>query len=401
MADPDLGLSLDVTAVPAQPVGAGHYTLELARALAARTDVDLVLVARRSDGTRWRSTAPGAEVVTAAPDPRPLRLAWEQLRLPSLLRQHAVSVHHGPHYTMPEHSSVPSVVTIHDLSFFDEPRWHERSKVILFRRAISVASRRAKVVVCPSLVTAERLAHWCQVEADVVVAPHGVDTRRFRPEEPEQGADAVALAQVDPRLAAGRPFLVFVGTLEPRKDIPTLVAAFARIAGGQPEALLVLAGQPGWGADAVTRAVEASGFAPRIIRTGYVPDAVVPALLRSAAAAVYPALYEGFGLPALEALACGSPLITTSGTAMEEVAGDASVLVEPGDVRGLADALDARLTHSSEANGSEEDRRRRGFDIVSGHTWAASAERHLDAYRSAAGRPGLAGDEPPGTEPVG
>jgi len=345
--------------------------------------------------------APGAQVVTSAPDPRPLRLAWEQLRLPSLLRRHQVSVHHGPHYTMPERSSVPSVVTIHDLSFFDQPRWHERSKVLLFRRAISVASRRAAVVVCPSQVTAARLAHWCRVEAEVVVAPHGVDTRRFRSDEPDEGADAAALAQVDRRLATGRPYLVFVGTLEPRKDIPTLVAAFGRIADRQPEALLVLAGRPGWGADAVTRAVEASGFAPRIIRTGYVSDAVVPALLRSAAGAVYPALYEGFGLPALEALACGAPLITTSGTAMEEVAGDASVLVEPGDVRGLADALDARLSHSAEGTGSEEDRRRRGFDIVSGHTWAASAARHLDAYRSAAGQPDPSGDEPPGTEPVG
>ena len=391
MADPDLRISLDVTAVPAQPVGAGQYTLQLAGALAVRTDVDMVLLARRSDGSRWRSVALGAEVVTSAPDPRPLRLAWEQLRLPSLLRQHQVSVHHGPHYTMPERSSVPSVVTIHDLSFFDQPRWHERSKVLLFRRAISVASRRAAVVVCPSLVTAERLAHWCRVEAEVVVAPHGVDTRRFRPDEPDQGADVAALAQVDPRLAAGRPYLVFVGTLEPRKDIPTLVAAFGRIASRQSEALLVLAGRPGWGADAVNRAIEASGFAARIIRTGYVSDAVVPALLRSAAGAVYPALYEGFGLPALEALACGSPLITTSGTAMEEVAGEASVLVEPGDVRGLADALDARLSHSSEATGPEVDRRRRGFEIVSGHTWAASAARHLGAYRSAAGRPGPSG----------
>jgi glycosyltransferase involved in cell wall biosynthesis len=401
VADPDLALSLDVTAVPAQPVGAGQYTLQLAGALAACTDVDLVLLARRSDGIRWRSVAPGAEVVTSAPDPRPLRLAWEQLRLPSLLRRHQVAVHHGPHYTMPERSSVPTVVTIHDLSFFDQPRWHERSKVLLFRRAISVASRRAAVVVCPSQVTAERLAHWCRVQAQVVVAPHGVDTGRFRPDEPDEGADAAALAQVDPRLSAGRPYLVFVGTLEPRKDIPTLVAAFGRIAGRQSEALLVLAGRPGWGADAVARAVEASGSASSIIRTGYVSDAVVPALLRSAAGAVYPALYEGFGLPALEALACGSPLITTSGTAMAEVAGDASVLVEPGDVRGLADALDDRLTHSSEPTGSDRDRRRRGLDIVSRHTWAASAARHLDAYRSAAGRPGPSGDEPPGTEPVG
>jgi glycosyltransferase involved in cell wall biosynthesis len=403
VAEPRLRLSLDVTAVPSRPVGAGQYTLELAGALASRVDVDLVLIGRRTDGSRWRSVAPTAEVVPVAPGARPLRLAWEQVRLPALLTKQAVSVHHGPHYTMPERASVPSVVTIHDMSFFEEARWHERSKVLVFRRAIAVAARKAAAVVCPSRVTAAQLARWCRVETEVFVAPHGVDTGRFGPEEPEPGADRAVLAAVDPRLADGRPFLVFVGTLEPRKDIPTLVRAFARIAGHHRDAVVVLAGGVGWGADAVDQAVVASGVASRIIRTGYVPDPVVPALLRASAGAVYPALYEGFGLPALEALACGAPLITTSGTAMEEVAGGAAVLVEPGDVGGLADALDARLAQpSASAPGrSEQDQRQRGFDIVARHTWAASAARHMEAYRAAARRPAARGDAAPGTQPVG
>ena len=399
MAEDPLRLSFDGTAVPTDPVGAGVYTLQLASQLARRADTVPVVFARRSDGPRWRSVAPGATVEPVAPDSRLLRLAWEQVRLPTLVSRHRVEVHHGPHYTMPEHSRVPTVVTIHDLSFFESPSWHQRSKVLVFRRAITVAARRAAAVVCPSQVTADQLDRWCRVDAEVFVAHHGVDTGRFAPQPGTPDGDRASVTAVDPRLGH-RPYLVFVGTLEPRKDVPTLVAAFARSARGHPEALLVLAGGPGWGADDVDRAVAASGVADRIVRPGYLPDAAVPALLRSAAGAVYPALYEGFGLPALEALACGTPLITTSGTAMEEVAGDAAILVRPGDGGELADALDTVLA-GTVPSATAAYRRNRGFEIVSASTWEACAERHLEAYRFAAGRRTGGGGIDPGAQPVG
>ncbi|HEY5098214.1 MAG TPA: glycosyltransferase, partial [Acidimicrobiales bacterium] len=213
-----LRVSLDVSAVPTRAVGAGHYTLQLATALTSRDDVALTLVGRRDDVRRWSDLAPHSTLVSAAPTSRPLRLAWEQALLPGLLARSGVSVHHGPHYTMPERSSVPKVVTVHDLSFFVAPQWHERSKVLVFKRAIARAARMAAAVVCPSRVTADELARWCQVDAEVFVASHGVDTAQFRPDEPHAGADLAALAAVDPRLADGRPYLLFVGTLEPRKD---------------------------------------------------------------------------------------------------------------------------------------------------------------------------------------
>ncbi|HWE69099.1 MAG TPA: glycosyltransferase family 1 protein [Acidimicrobiales bacterium] len=383
-----LRVSLDVTAVPARPVGAGQYTLQLARALSPRPDLDLVVVARHRDRARWATVAPAAGLVAAAPEGRPLRLAWEQVRLPSLLARRGVAVHHGPHYTMPEHSKVPAVVTVHDLSFFEEPEWHQRSKVWLFKRAIRVAARRAAVVVCPSQATADELSRWCRVDAEVVVAHHGVDLDRFGPAEPSPGADAALLASLPTgagartRLGDGTPFLVFVGTLEPRKDVPTLVRAFTRVADRHPDARLVLAGGAGWGATQVEAAVAASGIGDRIIRTGYLPDEIIPALFRTAAAVVYPALYEGFGLPALEAMACGAVVVTTSGSAMEEVAGDAALLVPPGDTAALSGALESVL----DGQDGDPGRRQRGLDIAARHTWAASADRHLEAYRLAAGK---------------
>jgi len=382
-----LRVALDVSAVPDRPVGAGHYTLQLAGHLADRPDIDLVLCSRGSDRDRWAPMVAPGNLLAAAPAARPLRLVWEQLRLGSVVASSGAAVHHGPHYTMPRRCPVPSVVTVHDLSFFDSPQWHERSKVILFRRAIARAARDAAVVVCPSRVTADALHRWCRVEAEVVVAPHGVDTARFRPEGPAAGADAARLATLDGRLSGDRPLLVFVGTLEPRKDVPTLVGAFSAVASRHPEATLVLAGGRGWGADEVDAAVAASGLGQRIVQTGYVDDDTIPALLRSATAVVYPSLYEGFGLPALEALACGATLVTTRGTAMEEVAGASALLVPPGDGDALAEALDEVLRGSGDDRAASE-RRSLGFDIVERHTWERSTGIHVGAYRMAAGHPG-------------
>jgi len=375
-------VTLDVTAVPPSPAGAGRYTLELAAALAVRDEPRLVAVARRADAERWRRLAGGRmDVVAPAPSSRPLRLAWEQLALPALLRRARPDVHHGPHYTMPERCPVPVVVTIHDCTFFDHPEWHEPVKVRFFRRAIRVAAQRAGALVCVSATTAQELGAACSVTVPVVVAPHGVDHRRFSPNPPAAGSDQDALRRlgIDPQ----QRFVLFLGTVEPRKDVPTLVRAFSVLADEDRDVALVVAGRRGWKTGPVDDALAASRHRDRIRWTGYVPDDAVPALLRMAAVVAYPSLAEGYGLPALEALACGAPLVTTRGTAMAELAGDAATLVMPGDPAGLADALAEVL---SDAHGPAAVRRREaGIARAAACTWEASADRHVEAYRIAAG----------------
>jgi glycosyltransferase involved in cell wall biosynthesis len=378
MAAPAVRVSLDVSAVPADPAGAGRYTVELAKALADRDDVDLVLVSRRADTARWAPVR--ARLSAEAPSPRPLRLAWEQASLPSLLGRLRPQVHHGPHYTMPVRSRIPVVVSVHDCTFFDHPEWHERSKVQFFRWAIRTAAHRAGAVVCGSATTAARLREVCRVTAPVFVAPYGVDRARFRPDEPEPGADDAALAKLG--LAPGRPFIAFLGTIEPRKGVAGLVRAFDKVAKAHPDALLVLAGQVGWGTSDMEQALEKASHRQRVIRTGYVPDDAIPALLRRATVVAYPSLEEGGGLPALEALACGAPLITTAGTAMEEMAGGAAVLVPPGDTDALAGALDDALSESAPSR-DRADRRALGLDMAGRRTWEAAAAVHLSAYRRA------------------
>jgi glycosyltransferase involved in cell wall biosynthesis len=364
---------LDVSAIPPQPVGAGAYVVNLARALDATGALDLHLLTQRGDAARWHETAPGAAIHAEVPAPRPARLAWEQVRAPAVARRIAPHVWHGPHYTLPLRVDVPAVVTVHDTTFFEHPEWHERAKVVFFRPMTRAAVRQAREIVAVSDFTARRIHAVLQPAAPVTAIAHGVDHERFHPHASDADIELLRTCGVQP------PFLAFAGTLEPRKDVPTLVRAFARLAPAHPYLKLVLAGGDGWGGTAVRDAIAASGVTTRILRLGYVPAPVVPALFRQAELVCYPALVEGFGLPALEALACGAALVTTKGTAMEDIAGDAAVLVPPGDADALAAALGTLLSDRDE----RARLRTRGPGVAANFTWAASADRHLDVYERA------------------
>jgi glycosyltransferase involved in cell wall biosynthesis len=347
------------------------YTIALAAGVAQHPDVDLHLAVRCDDAARWSRLAPSATVHAVVPNGRPARIVWEQYAAPRLARRAGIDVWHGPHYTMPLRLDRPTVVTVHDLTFFDHPEWHERTKVPFFRAMIRASARRAAGVVCISQYTADRLAAVAPAHGTVVVARHGVDPDRFRPDG-DDVADAARLVGhgVTP------PFVAFVGTIEPRKNLPNVVAAFARLVPDHPDLRLVLAGGDGWGALALREAVAASGVATHVLRPGYVEDDVVPALFRRASCAVYVPFEEGFGVPALEAMACGAPLVTARGSALAEVAGDAALAVDPSDVDALAAAMRSIVDDSAVAS-----RLRAAGPVRAGtFSWAQSIETHVELY---------------------
>jgi glycosyltransferase involved in cell wall biosynthesis len=356
-------VSLDGSAIPDPPGGAGRYVLELAGARSRGHDVDLTVVTRTGDAARWPPP-----VAARAPAIRPVRLGWEQVGLPRVVRDLGGHVHHGPHYTAPLALGLPAVVTIHDLSFFTHPEWHQRTKVAFFRGAIRTSARHAAALIAVSAATATLLEQRVRPRSPVHVIPHGVDHSRYHPEGDD---DAAALA----RAGVTAPYIAFVGTLEPRKDVPTLIRAFDRIAATRPDLTLVVAGARGWGGDAIDAALASATHGHRVRMTGYLPEGDLPALLRGAAAVAYPSWEEGFGLPVLEALACGAPVVTTSGTVMEEVAGGAAFLAPPGDDVRLAGALEGALD-------GDQERRELGFKVAARHTWEASAAAHAEVYRS-------------------
>jgi glycosyltransferase involved in cell wall biosynthesis len=208
----------------------------------------------------------------------------------------------------------------------------------------------------------------------VFVAHHGVDHARFTTADDD---DLRRLAAIGIR----PPYVAFAATLEPRKDVPSLIDAFARIAPDHPGLTLVIAGRDGWGAVAVRDAAAGSGVTTRIARVGWMEDDVLPAFFRRAEAVAYPSLEEGFGLPALEALACGAVLVTTTGSAMEEVVGNSALLVRPRDPAGLAGALTRALTDAPLRTRLRAEGPRRAEEF----TWSASVDQHLAAYTAALG----------------
>jgi glycosyltransferase involved in cell wall biosynthesis len=367
-------VALDVSAVPPKVAGAGRYIVEVARRLPSR-NVDTTLVTRRHDAERWREISPASTLAPLVPEGRVARLATEAVLLGRSSTARASDVWHGPHYTMPHTSRVPTVVTVHDLTFFTNPEWHERSKVEFFRRAIKYSAAHARVLLSVSAFSARLLEEIFPAHAPVVVAPLGVQLDRFT-------ASSTDDAQI--RAAHGLegqvPYIFFVGTVEPRKGLDVLLDAFREVGLADSSIELWLAGQSGWREGSIGSAIVTHPYRERIRRLGYVDDALLGALYRGAKVVAYPSRGEGFGLPVLEAMACGARVVTTSDTVMAEVASDAASLVPVGDADALASALEAAIRASDMERAESSSRARSRAEHF---TWDACVDQHLVAYAMA------------------
>ncbi len=371
-------VALDVSAVPPQLAGAGRYIAELARRLPAN-GVDTSLVTRRDDALRWHDWSPASYVAPVVPNARVSRLLYEAWFLGESAPAKTADVWHSPHYTMPHRRLKPTVVTIHDLTFFTNPEWHERSKVPFFRRAITYAATHADVLISVSDYTTRQFEELLPRHAPLVTAPLGVDLDRFSIDGRHD--DDILRAH---RLHADVPYIFFLGTFEPRKGLDVLLSAFEEIARSSPEVELWLAGQTGWGVKGIELSIAQHGAAERIRRLGFVDDTVLPALLRHAKTVVYPSRGEGFGLPVLEALACGATVVTTSETVMADVADGTALLATSGDSSSFATQLDVALSQSEVQRGDRASLARARAEQFS---WASSIAQHAKAYHLAAGAP--------------
>lgn len=347
--------------------GVGYYTSRLLSGLTERLGQahlrELVVLSNKPVPV---PPAPGVRVVEGG---WPVRAAWMELTVPSALRQAHTDVAHFTNYTAPLRLDVPYLVTVHDMSLALLPWCYTWKMRLIVPRVLPRVVRRARLVLTPSRATRDDVIRLLRVDpARVRVIPHAAP-RGFDP----------AGAAPD---AAAPPYFLFVGNLEPRKNLARTLRAFARVARSLPDHRFVIAGAAGWKYEDVLQEAARPDLAGRVELRGYVDERELPALYRNAVAFVYPSLYEGFGMPVIEAMACGTPVLTSNVAALPELADGAAVLVDPLDEKALADAMHALATDA----GLRERLRRQGPARAAEYSWERTCDLTLDAYREAAGR---------------
>lgn len=266
---------------------------------------------------------------------------------------------------VPPPTTAPLVASVHDLGFLDNPERSSRRGRSFFPRVWSKVADRADVIVCPSTTVVEDCVRHGIEPGRLRVVPLGVEEPRSSPEDGERVRTALGLPD---------RFALWVGTVEPRKNLPNLVAAIARL----DDLHLAVVGPTGWDVDG------ADVMAPlghRVHRLGAVDDEVLSGLYRAATVFVFPSLAEGFGLPVLEAMAHGTPVVTSAGTATEEVAGDAAVLVDPTDSASIAAGVSAVIADDATTMKLIERGRRRAAE----RSWRATAEGYASVFREVVG----------------
>lgn len=306
---------------------------------------------------------------------RPLRrILWEQTRLAAL--SGGLDLLHGLAFAAPLAARCPTIVTVHDLSFMRFPEAFHRTNRAYLTLFTRLSTRRALRVIAVSESTRRDVMAFCGVPGErVVTIPNGVD-EAFHP------ADAAEVVEFRRNRRLPERFILYLGTLEPRKNLETLIDAYAALrARQQAIPKLVIAGGKGWFFDTIFARVAKLGLADEVLFPGYIPGAELPWWYRAAELFAYPSRFEGFGLPVLEAMACGTPVITTTSSSLPEVAGDAALLVEPDDTEALTDAIKRLLTDSQ----LRETLRAAGLRQAARFSWARTATQTAQVYRDLLG----------------
>ena len=309
------------------------------------------------------------------PKKRLHRIAWENLFLPMVLKSKGIDLYHSPGYVLPLFPSVPSLVTVHDLIALRFPQWCKKSNVIYYQKFLPYAVKKATRIIAGSKTIKEELVRYLKVPKEKIsVIYPGIDSS-FKPVE-----GAKILSRVRRRYGLPERFILFVGNLEPKKNLRGLIDAFGKVKGCRKiEHKLVITGKKGWKYRNIFKAVEENSLMGEVIFTGYCRQEDLPALYSMADLFVFPSLYEGFGLPPLEAMACGTPVLTSDRGALPETTGGCTLMVNPEKIDDIAEGIMTLLFDQDMRKSLIEKGRR----WVEQFTWERAARETLKEYITA------------------
>lgn len=306
---------------------------------------------------------------------RARRISYENFSLPKYFSKNRFDLYHSPAYLLPRFANVPSVVTIHDLLALDFPQYCQRESAVYFSLCQPASIYRARKIIAVSATVKDDIIRRFEIDPErITVVYHGVE-EIFKPV-----TAASVLEKVTARYRLPEKFILFVGNLEPKKNLERLIRAFSDVkknAGIGHK--LVITGKKGWKYRDIYKSILTAGMEKEVVFTGYVDRMELPALYTLADLFVFPSLYEGFGLPVLEAMSCGTPVLISDGGALPEIAGDVYPRVDPLDEKDIALKLHLLLTNA----GLRRKNIQYGFERVKEFTWERSARKTIDVYREA------------------
>jgi glycosyltransferase involved in cell wall biosynthesis len=366
-------IGLDYTSALRQGAGIGRYTRGIVGALAELDHTNRYTLVVPRDVALPPPLADNMTVRRLPLAEWPLTVAWHRLRLPLYVNLFtgALDIFHSPDFVLPPVQRARTIVTVHDLSFLRYPEYAARGLVAYLSAVVPRSLRRADLILADSEWTRQDVVNLLGIAAEkITVVPAGVGP------EYRVISDLPLLEAVRQRYRLPARFVLHVGTLEPRKNLVRLIEAFRALADVEPETRLVLVGGKGWLYEDIFAGVERLGLGDRVVFPGYVAEADLPAVYNLAAVLAYPSLYEGFGIPPLEAMACGVPVVCSSSSSLPEVVGDAAMMVQPTETDALAGALQRALMDDT----LRAQLRQRGLARARHFTWQAAARKLLAAY---------------------
>lgn len=369
-------IGINTFALGSEKVGAGKYISRLVVGLASlNSDIEYVVFMNRNNAREFLFLPENVRKINCGllTQIRPLRAVWEQSALPLHIRRWKIDVFHSPLHVAPILLSSRSVVTIHDMTLFSLPAQHIRTKRLYFSKLMPFIARKADKIIADSECSKRDIMRILKIpETKIKVIYLGVDGV-FRPIK-----DPRRLVHIRRKYQIVSNFILYAGVLEPRKNLGRLIKAFHKLRQEKKlECQLVIAGKKGWSYSKVFQLVEDLELGRDVIFTGYVSDDDLVLLYNAAELFVYPSLYEGFGLPPLEAMACGTPVIASNVSSLPEVVSDAGLLVNPYDERGIGNAIYEALTNE----GLRKEMGEKGLRRARLFLWEKTARETLQVYQ--------------------